>query len=174
MKLKFILVSSMLFGFAVVSYADCSKNEILKLVDKGFSKTEINEICKKSESKKEELTWVTPTNKICRANGGRITKGVCEASWKEAKKICSASNGRLATVDELEERVNYCEINGADWQKYRGSEPYKKCFKSIGFSWSKGYWSSSTTKYEVWVVPFSYGRAYTTWKKQEHYVKCVK
>ncbi len=36
MKLKLLLVALVILGLAVESYADCNKNEILKLIDKGF------------------------------------------------------------------------------------------------------------------------------------------
>jgi uncharacterized caspase-like protein len=37
--------------------------------------------------------WIKPTNSVCEANGGELYKGVCQANWKNAKKICSASGG---------------------------------------------------------------------------------
>ena len=39
--------------------SDCTKDEILRFLDKGFSKTEINEICNKAKEPEEKTTNVT-------------------------------------------------------------------------------------------------------------------
>lgn len=44
MKTKLTLLAGILL-FAVQANASCTKSEVIKLIDKGFSKTEINSIC---------------------------------------------------------------------------------------------------------------------------------
>ena len=87
MKLKFVLV---IIGFTILSYANCSKEEVIKLGDKGHSKLEINKICEKDKPKKEELKWISPSKKVCKENEGKMIGGICRANWSNAKNICSA------------------------------------------------------------------------------------
>ena len=71
-KTKSGLVILMLI-FASHSYATCTKDEVMKLVDKGFSKTEISNICglaKETSSPKSKADrWITPKNSTCRSGG---------------------------------------------------------------------------------------------------------
>jgi len=171
MKLRFLLVPLAVFSLAVGSYADCSKNEILKLIDKGFSKTEIDEICGKSEGKKEESKWFTPIYKLF--------------TWKEAKQICRDNGGRLPTIEELKEVVVDCggintTSSDKDWKNITDknivNKVYQSAYKNKGFS-SNGYWSSSTFKGEeddVWVVIFLHGIVVGSRKDNTTYVRCVR
>ena len=93
--------------------------------------------------------WITPNSKICKANGGVMSKGInkaiaketCRANWADAQKICSLSGGRLLTIYELEKVVSDCEDSGN----------YKSCILRKGFGLkgnlfilSGGYWSSTS------------------------------
>jgi len=185
MKLKFMLVPLAVLGFVVGSYADCSKDEILKFLDKGYSKTEVDGICGKNESKKEELTWITPSDKICKANGGEIGKHGCKAEWLKAEDICHASGGELPTIEELKKLVADCggintTYDDKDWysvtDKNIANKSYQACYKEKGLS-PNLYWSSSTIKgyeYNAWVLFFYYGGVYGYNKGHNHYVSCVR
>ena len=53
--------------------------------------------------------WITPTERICKANGGEIDKyGICKSNWKNATKICSATGGSLPSKEVLEQVVTDC------------------------------------------------------------------
>ena len=177
MKLKFVLVPLAVFGLVVGSYANCSKDDILKLIDKGFTKTEINGICGKSE-KKTSLKWITPSNKTCMSYGGKIKKGVCEASWSTAKDICSASGGRLPSVYELKKVIVDCGGTIDDSDNNEKNFVYQNCYKQKGFSSSyNNYWSStgngSGTSY-AWGVNFVDGYTDSGDKSYNNYVRCVR
>ena len=178
MKLKFVLVPLAVLGFAVGSYADCSKDDILKLIDKGFTKTEINGICGKSESKKEKSKWISPTQKVCKANGGKMNGYTCTANWSDAKDICSASGGRLATLDELKKVVTDCGGTIDEGENNRADSVYQDCYKKKGFtSVSNYYWSSTTyasgTNY-AWHVHFGYGYTRNSYESNNGGVRCVR
>ena len=175
MKLKFVLVLLAVLGFAVGSYADCSKDDIIKLIDKGFTKTEINGICGKSE-KKTSLKWITPSNKTCMSYGGKIKKGVCEASWSTAKDICSASSGRLPSIYELKKVVVDCGGTIDDFDNNEKNFVYQNCYKQKGFK-SLFYWSSATYASNTslaWGVYFGHGDTYGNRKSDNFNVRCVR
>ena len=178
MKLKFMLGLLAVLGLAVGSYADCSKDEILKLIDKGFSKSEIKGICNKSESKPKGLSWVTPSDKTCKANGGKIDEdGICEAKWMEAKDICRASDGRLPDRYELKKVIVDCGGIANDYDNNKANSAYQSCYKRKGFSSSNNYWSSSTFKgyeYAAWVIYFGNGDVGGDSKDYNDYVRCVR
>jgi hypothetical protein len=48
---KLILICVLSFGTA--SYAECSKDEVIKMIDIGFSKTDIKEMCNKKVAEKK-------------------------------------------------------------------------------------------------------------------------
>jgi len=175
MKLKFVLVPLAVLGFAVGSYADCSKDEILKLIDKGFTKTEIKGICEKSE-KKTSLKWITPSKKTCNSYGAKIEDGVCTANWLTAKDICSASSGRLPSVYELKKVVVDCGGTINDTDNNQKNSLYYDCYKQEGFT-SGNYWSSTTlaslTNY-AWYVYFYTGYTYSHYKSYGANVRCVR
>ena len=76
MKLKYLLVLLVVLGFAV----GCDKKEA---------------------SEKKESKWITPSDSVCKSNGGEIKDNGCEANWENANKICSASGGSLPSIDLL-------------------------------------------------------------------------
>lgn len=177
LKLKFVLIPLAVLGLVVVSYADCSKDEIMKLIDKGYTKTEINGICGKSESKKKELEWVTPSNKTCVSYGGEIDKhGVCESNWATAKDICSASNATLPSLYELKKVIVDCGGKIDDFDNNSANSSYQSCYKRKGFT-SYYYWSSTTrasnTNY-AWYVYFSNGGTDYYNESTNNNVRCVR
>ena len=188
MKLKFSLVLLVIFGFVVGSYASCSKDEFIKFIDKGYSKTEIDVICGKSENtetkekKKEVFKWISQsaTNNVCKSNGGEIKNEICEAEWSDAKKICSASGGRLPSVDELKRVVRDCggEIAndiGAIWDKNAYNSSYQSCYKNKRFS-STYYWSTTSNVSDTnnaWYVHFYNGDSNNYAKSNINAVRCV-
>jgi hypothetical protein len=177
MKLKFMLVPLAVFGLVVGSYADCSKDEIMKFIDKGYSKTEINGICGKSEPKKKKSKWISPTQKVCKANGGKMAGYTCEASWSDAKDICSASGGRLATIDELKKVVTDCGGTIDDLDNNQADSVYQDCYKRKGFSTSRDYWSSTTYgRYanDAWCVGFNGGYMHYYGKPYNTHIRCVR
>jgi len=111
MKLKMILLLTGLLS--TYSYATCSKTEVMKLIDKGFSKTEINSICdiqaQSTTSSKPKSKWMNPSRKACTKNGGKLKSGgICVADWHSAKRICSAAGGRLPNINELKSVLTGC------------------------------------------------------------------
>ena len=176
MKLKFVLVPLAVLGFAVGSYADCSKDDILKLIDKGFTKTEINGICGKSESKKEKSKWISPTQKVCKANGGKMNGYTCTANWSDAKDICSASGGSLPSIEVLKKVVIDCGGTINDDDNNEVDAVYQDCYKNKGFI-STYYWSSTThASYtnNAWDVYFSDGYMSYNPKSSKFNVRCVR
>ena len=191
MKFKMILLLTGLLS--TYALATCNKQEIMKLIDKGFSKTEINSICdiqaKSTAKPKPKSKWITPSNSTCRAKGGRLYKGICEAKWQQAKNICSASGGRLPTRDELIQIIVACggvianyEIDGnSRWNektKENQEDPnYQNCYKQKGFPSTNDYWSSLSyipdTK-NACFVNFKMGGTSYSGKVSEFYVRCIK
>ncbi len=126
--------------------------------------------------------WLKPSDSVCRANGGKIDKyGICEATWQNAKKICSASGGQLPSRDDFHKVITDCggiaDADSGERDKNRNNSSYQSCYKQKGFISTNFYWSSTTyasdTSY-AWVVGFYYG--YGSWdsKTDESYVRCVR
>lgn len=47
-------------------------------------------------------TWVNPSAQACISHGGEInSRGICEATLKEAKAICKAEGNILPTIEQL-------------------------------------------------------------------------
>ena len=167
MKLKFVLVPLMVLGLSVGSYADCTKDEIMKLIDKGYSKTEINGICGKNEPKKTKSKWFSPTNK--------------KVTWKKAKEVCRDNGGRLPTREELKRVVINCggkmkDNNSAASERNRNNDNYQSCYKRKGFT-SYTYWSSITyANYTslAWGVNFYGGFMDCYPKSNNNNVRCVR
>jgi hypothetical protein len=179
-KIKLALAGLSLALFTSSAYAECSKSEVMKLIDKGFSKTEISSICgiaqKASTAKRKTSKWITPKNTTCRSKGGKLYKGVCEANWQNAKAICRASGGRLPQISELKKVITDCggAVN-AD-EENRGDPNYQSCYKRKGFI-SSNYWSSSTyASYtnNAWYVYFYNGYTDSNYKDYSLYVRCVR
>ena len=180
MKFKMLILLTGLLG--TYSYATCSKSEVIKLIDKGFSKTEINSICdiqtKSTTKSKPKSKWISPARKACTKNGGKLKSGgICIADWHSAKRICSAADGRLPSINELKSVVTGCggEIN--DYDNNKNDSSYQSCYKQKGFSASDDYWSSSvyvSDSKSAWFVYFEYGRTSNYYKTNEYYVRCVR
>ena len=176
MKIKFMLIPLAILGLVVGSYADANKDKSLKSTDKEVTKIETKE---KSKSQKEEIIWIDPTQKACKANGGKIgsNSSFCIANWSKAKDICSASEGRLVTVDELKKVVTDCGGTVNDYSKNQKNTLYKDCYEKQGFSDASDYWSSSRFKGEeksAWFVGFYNGVVNRDTKDNSFYVRCVK
>ena len=128
--------------------------------------------------------WIKPTNSVCEANGGKIDEhGVCQANWKNATKICSASGGSLPSIDDLKKVVRDCggilnsNWRGEDLGKNIGNTSYQSCYKKRGFFASYYYWSSTTharNSSVAWIVTFGKGNQYNGGKDSNYYVRCVR
>ena len=100
--------------------------------------------------------WIKPTNSVCRANGGKIVKGVCYANWENAKKICLASGGQLPSRVDLEKEITNCGgfVNATVYEFAKVNNNYQNCYNQKGFT-DAIYWSSSTSSSnEVWNISF--------------------
>ena len=92
--------------------------------------------------------WITPSDSVCRSNGGRITNGVCKANWENSKKICSASKGFLPSVGIFGEALNEC--GGETWSLLMVIENLQNevkpidpsCYTKMGFISGGQYWTS--------------------------------
>ena len=125
--------------------------------------------------------WITPKDSVCRAIGGELYKGVCQATWQNAKKICSASGGQLPSRDDLHKVITDCggiaDANGDEWDKNENNSRYQSCRKQKGFTSTYYYWSSATGASDTsgaWVVRFYNGIDYWNSKSNEYYVRCVR
>ena len=127
--------------------------------------------------------WITPKDSVCKANGGKIDEyGLCEAKWKDAKKICSVNGARLPTINELKEVVTDCggemkDDSSAELKRNRNNNQYQKCYKKKGFTNSNDYWSSTTNvnyNNHTWLVSFDYGLQNYSSKANRNYVRCVR
>ncbi len=86
--------------------------------------------------------WIKPSDSVCRANGGKLYEGVCQAYWENAKKICRASGGRLPSRADLKKVVVDCggsftTYGNKDWDsltdKNIANKSYQACYKQKGF-----------------------------------------
>ena len=96
----------------------------------------VNELASSLVSK-----WLTPTQNICVANRGSFSLNSCQASWEDAKTICSVSGGETPSIEQLRIFVTDCGavLNESDNTK---NESYGSCYQEKGFG-SHVYWSSS-------------------------------
>ena len=128
--------------------------------------------------------WIKPTNSVCIANGGELYKGVCRANWKNAKKICSASGGKLPNIDDLKKVIVDCgglfttKDDDKNWDslsdKNMVNKSYRACYKQKGFNnWF--YWTrdEKDSSY-AWRVVFYYGFDDLHSKSNGNYVLCVR
>jgi hypothetical protein len=182
-KLKITLLLTALLS--TYSYATCTKQEVMKLIDKGFSKTEINSICdiqaKSTTRAKPKNKWITPSNSTCRSKGGKLHKGVCEAKWQQAKNICRASGGRLPSKNELVQVIAECggntSNNNSAHTENKEDPNYQSCYKRKGFGTSNIYWSSTTFagySRHAWLINFNNGNQDNDNKSSSRYVRCVR
>ena len=75
-----------------------------------------------------EPVWITPEDKVCTDNGGKIDEGLCYTRWEEAKKVCSISGGKLPSLVQLKKVITDCGgiINERD--KNQQNTDYDKCY----------------------------------------------
>jgi len=128
--------------------------------------------------------WIIPTDKSCKANGGEIEEGICKSNWDKAQKICSANNGRLATIDELKEviklcggiNIEYSDVGFSTSYKNIANKPYQACYKKEGFAYIHNFWSSSTyadNDTHAWFVDFAFGYANFDDRNYPYSVRCL-
>jgi len=118
--------------------------------------------------------WITPTNKVCKANGGKITNEVCGATWKNSKKICSASGASLPSIDDLRKVVTDCGGVIDDYINNINNSNYQTCYKQKGFT-SSWYWSSTEINSSLaWGVDFRNGNDDCCSKTVKIYALCVR
>jgi len=126
--------------------------------------------------------WITPTNSVCKANGGKIYKGVCQANWKNAKKVCSQSGGRLPSREDFHNVITACggiadADNNQQWAKNEKNSSYQSCYKQKGFSDNDWYWTrESHEEYSSnpWGVHFRSGNDFWGNKTNLNYALCVR
>lgn len=122
--------------------------------------------------------WVSPPRKACTQNGGKLAEGgVCQATWQDAGRICSAAGGSLPSIDELKQVVTDCGGEIGDYDNNRNDPAYQSCYQNKGFSASGYYWSSSQVVWlekNAWVVYFYAGSTVYDTKTDAGYVRCVR
>jgi len=130
-----------------------------------------------ADAKKIKIEYITPSDNLCKSKGGEMDdKGVCKANWENAQKICSASGGRLPTIEELRGVVSGCGGVIDKGSKNKASTTYQSCHKELGYSDLDYYWSSSpyvSDSSEAWYVFFKSG--FDGWddKSYAYLVRCV-
>ncbi len=110
--------------------------------------------------------WITPKDSVCRANGGEIDKyGICQANWENAKKICSASGGKLPTREDFHQVIRDCggipntSIFSKEADKNINNSHYQNCYKQKEFSDKAFYWTSEKEdSSDSWGVFFENGK----------------
>lgn len=123
-----------------------------------------------------EPVWITPTDEVCKANGGQIEEKICHAKWDEANKICEVSGGVLPTLDELKAVITGCTGKIDAREENQDNLKYYNCYQDKGFTIFT-YWSSDTYEERAgnaWYVGFFYGSVYQFNKKHFNYVRCIK
>jgi len=122
--------------------------------------------------------WIKPTNSVCRANGGKIDKYGCFATWENAKKICLASGGQLPSRDDFHKVITDCggivDANSDEWDKNRNNNHYQYCCKQKGFTrwvyWTREEKNSSS----AWGVFFKSGLGDWLGKSNNFLALCVR
>ncbi len=146
-----------------------------------FAQRVPNIVLKRGYTPPPHSKWIKPTNSVCRANGGQFYKGVCQATWENAKKICSASGGRLPSRDDFHKVITDCGgIPDADideWDKNINNSQYQNCYKQKGFINDDWYWTRETYKENssgAWSVSFKSG--FDGWRSKSdlHLALCVR
>jgi hypothetical protein len=126
--------------------------------------------------------WIIPKNSVCTNNNGKIYKGVCKANWENAKKICSASGGKLPSRADLKKVVVDCggsftTYGNKDWDsltdKNIANKSYQACCKQKGFN--NWYWTrEEKDSSNAWGVNFYSGNDYWNNKTNNSYALCVR
>ena len=120
-------------------------------------------------------TWVQATDKVCVDNGGEIKEKICYSKWEEAKKICSASEAQLPTMDELRGVVLGCTGKLNERGPNQNNVHYSKCYPKKGFT-PYAYWSNeinAENRVEIHTIGFFYGSEYKDNKNHYNYIHCV-
>jgi len=160
----------------------CANNEVKvveKIVYRDPPKTATQ--TRRVDSSTNTSKWITPTNSVCKVNGGEIYKGICQAKWSNAKKICSQSGGHLPSREDLKQVVVDCGgIVNSDWfgkdsEKNRKNSSYQSCYKGKGFSNHDWYWTreEKDSSY-AWRVGFNGGVDSWYFKTGNLYALCVR
>ena len=161
--------------------------EQVKVVEKIVYRDRVVEptVTPKIEPKPVKVTqtskWLKPTDSTCKANGGKIVKGVCQSNWKNAKKICSQSGGRLPSREDLKQVVVDCGgiVNsawfGKDAEKNRKNSSYQSCYKAKGLNDYDWYGTrEEKDSFNAWDVNFHNGLDYWGVKALNRYALCVR
>ena len=118
--------------------------------------------------------WIKPTNSVCEANSGKMVDGVCQANWKNATKICSASGASLPSIDDLRKVVTDCGGVIDDYINNINNSNYQTCYRQKGFT-SSWYWSSTERNSSyAWSVGFYDGDDDWYGKTGNSYALCVR
>ncbi len=174
LNFKFLLIAASLI--TTVS-ANCSKDEIIQLISKDFSKQEIKSICANKNADITSAKWIDLSKKECTDTGGKMYYGVCLANWLDANKICSIAGGRLATRLELKISIIKCGGIIDEYENNSKDKFYQECYKKDGFSSVYDYWASTTcalSDNDTWVAYMGSGNVYAYDKEGNSYVRCVK
>ena len=122
--------------------------------------------------------WITPSDSVCKANGGKMDAyGICQSNWENAKKICSANGGQLPSIDDLKQVVVDCGGEWDNWSKNNKNTYYQPCYKQKGFNDFSLYWSSTSSSYyneSAYIVYFYGGTLNNGVKGNNYYVRCVR
>jgi len=122
--------------------------------------------------------WIRPTKSVCKANGGEIDKGECIANWENAKKICSASGGKLPTREDFHKVIRDCggilDVYNEKWSKNLNNSHYQNCYKQKGFSDNWFYWTLEESSANSWDVDFKGGLDFWSNKSNKYYALCVR
>lgn len=117
------------------------------LVEKGSQFTVKFSLEGEESSNNSNIKWITPSNSICKNNGGKIESDGCYANWNSANKVCrSLENARLASINELIAVLSKCGGIINTWEQNRVNQSYQKCYKAKGFSDGSWLWYWSDTK----------------------------
>ena len=163
------------------THATCTKEQVFTLLEKDFSKKEINSVCG-IESRHRFLAkhkWVDASAISCTKYNGKMVKNTCRANWHQAKQICENMHLRLASAYELKMVVQECGGVIDDNTNNRRNKAYQACYKEYGFldASFNDHWSSNTNlmhEEKAWIVSFVYGFTYSSDKRNSFYVRCAK
>ncbi|HFU77093.1 MAG TPA: DUF1566 domain-containing protein [Epsilonproteobacteria bacterium] len=166
-------------AYDVCLYGACGTSQV-KIIEKEkivYVKPEVTQETRRVDSSINNTQWITPTNSTCQANGGKLYKGVCQATWADAQKICRASGGRLPSREDLHKVIRACGGIVDEWNKNINNSRYQSCYKEKGFSNNYSYWTRETYKEDssyAWDVHLHLG--FGTWynKSGKYYALCIR
>jgi len=117
--------------------------------------------------------WLKPSSSTCTQNGGKMVNGVCEANWKNVKKICRANGGTLPTRNDFKREVEACGGTWKDWRKNSENSSYQSYSRQKGFS-SYSWTSEEEDSSNAWGVDFNLGGDGRSLKTVNGYALCVR